>query len=247
MDALDKGGLLKTALSRLLLFMTLTAAVSASAHIFSRRPGGAGIPGLLQDLGGQQVYKAPVRINGAPALLEVTGFDDPQNRRAAQIGAALQLALPGPGSDSLHMIEGAGTVTRLLLLRPGGGDMTLAVTIEQTAAAFRQGRDAAALRSTDSPLPLYPGATLGLHAENEDTGLRFVTQMAMADATQVAAFYQSSLLAAGWRPAFPGADSRAGLFFLRENALCMVLVSPARTAASTHITLLHKPLRSPSP
>jgi hypothetical protein len=246
-DALDKGCLLKTAFRCLLLFMTLTAAVSASAHIFSRRPVGAGIPALLQDLGGQRVYNAPVRINGEPGLLAVTGFADPQHRRMAEIAAALQLGAPRPEYDSLHIIERAGTVTRLLLLRPGGGDMTIAVTIEQASAAFRQGRDAAARRSPDSPLPLFPGATPGLHAENEDTGLRFVTQTATAAAPRVAAFYQAALLAAGWQQAFTGDGLRPGLLFLRENALCMVLISPASAAAATHITLLYKPMKSPSP
>lgn len=243
---MDKGGLLKKAALSLWLYVVLAAAVPAFSSIFTRRPAGGDIVGWLRTLGGQSAYTTPVRINGAPAVLTVTGFDDPQNSIASEIGAVLSLHPLSPGGDSLYVIERPGTVTRLLLLRPARGNKTMAVTIEQTAAAFHQRQHDPVRQPPDSPLPLFPGATAGLCAKNEDTGLYFAILTASVEPSSIADYYRSSLAAAGWLPAFPEADSRSGLILLRKNALCMVIISPSNDAATTRITLLYKPFQSPS-
>lgn len=241
---MDKGCLLKSVAFRLMLLIILASAFSASARIFSRRTAGDDISALLQEIGGRCAYRAPVRINGSPSLLAVIGFDDPHNLRMAEIRAALQLDATATGIDTLHIIEHAGKVTRLLLLRPAGGDQTLAVTIEQTVAAFRQSR--ADVPRGMCPLPVYPGATPGLQAENEETGLFFTSMTSVADPLRIAAFYQASLAAAGWVPAFPESGPHSGLLFLKKNALCMVLIIP-EGESTARITLLHKPFKDLQP
>ncbi len=241
---MDKGDLLKPAVRCLFPLLVLAVAVPATARIFTRRPAAGDVAGLLQTLGGRQGYRAAVRINGTPAVLTVTGFDDPHQRGARDILAALQLDRPPEGRDSLHHHERDGMVTRLLLLQPGAGGQTLAVTITQTADAYRQHR--LPEQRDFRPLPLFPGATPGFFAENEDTGLFLGTLTTAADPPAIAAFYQRSLAAAGWQPVFPGADPLSGLLFLRENGLCMVLISPREQTPGSRLTLLHKPLKRAS-
>lgn len=242
MDAMDKGGLLKAALAILLL---LAAAVTAvQARVFSRRVAGDDVPAFLEQLGGQTAYRAPVRINGESARLQVIGFDDPNHTRVAEIRAALKLAAPASGADALYTIAGADRVTRLLLLRPDGGAQTLALVIEQSADAFRRRRAGHGSTSRVLPLPVYPGSTPGLLAENEDTGVVFGTFTAPAAPEQVAAFYHAALAAAGWQPMFADADPSGARFYLRRNAICFVLATPA--SSGSHISLLHKSLKNPT-
>jgi len=238
----DKGGLLKAALAVLLLLVA--ASVVSQARVFSSRSAGDDIPGFLEQLGGQTAYRAPVRINGAAATLQVIGFDDPRDLRAAEMRAALKLAPAASGGDALYTLAGAGRVTRLLIFRPGGTAQTLAVVIEQSAEAFRKSRDGgAAARAL--PLPVYPGSTPGLQAENEDTGLSFATFASPAAPEQVTAFYHATLSSAGWEPMFPDADPAGARLYLRRQAFCFVLAAPS--AAGSHITLLHKSLKNPTP
>jgi len=239
---MGKRFLLKTVAYPFLLLIMLASVVSVSARIFSRRPSAGDVTTLFQQLGGQCSYRAPVRINGSPALLSVTGFDDPGNLRSAEIRAALQLDLPAKDVDSLHTIARDGKVIRLLLLHPDGANQTIAVAIEQTAAAFRQSRPG--VSHEGGPLPVFPGATPGLQAKNEDTGLYFATMTAVSDMPRIAAFYHSTLAAAGWTAVFPAGKPHAGWLFLKENAFCMVLIIPSHeTSAATRITLLHKPFK----
>lgn len=231
----------------LCLLLAVAAVTAAEARIFSGRSASHDIPGLLETLGGRVAYSAPVQINGAPATLTVIGFDDPRDTRAADIRAALKLDPPAPGNDALHIITDGDRVTRLLLFRPGDQTVqTLAVLIEQTAAAFRKSRDHSG-GGRVSPLPLYPGARPGLVAGNGDTGLSFATLTADAAPEQVAAFYRTTLMAEGWQPMFPDADAAGSCLFLRENALCYVLITKAEESAVSHITLLHKPLKNSKP
>lgn len=240
---MDKGCLLKTLLAMLLMLVAGTSV--SQARVFSRRVAGDDVPGFLEQLGGRTAYRAPVRINGEDARLQVIGFDDPNDVRAAEIRAALELAPPSAGADALYTIAGTDRVTRLLLLRPGGTGQTLAVVIEQTADAFRRGR-AGVVAARALPLPVYPGSTPGLQAENADTGMAFGAFSAPAAAPeQVTAFYHAALAAAGWQPMFPGADPAGARLYLRRDGLCFVLATPA--ASGSHISLLHKSLKNPTP
>lgn len=241
---MDKGGLLKTFSLGLLLLVAAVTVVEA--RVFSQRVAGDDVPAFLEQLGGRTAYRAPVRINGEDARLQVIGFDDPNDVRAAEIRAALKLAPSASGNDALYTIAGTDRVTRLLLLRPGGSGQTLALLIEQTADAFRRSRDGGGIASRALPLPVYPGSTPGLQAENEDTGMAFGTFSAPAAAPeQVTAFYHTALAAAGWQPMFPEADPSGARLYLRRDGLCFVLAAPA--AAGSHISLLHKSLKNPTP
>ncbi len=241
---MDKGGLLKSVFFVLLLLVA--AATVSQARVFSRRGAGDDVPAFLEQLGEQTAYRAPVRINGQNARLQVIGFDDPNNMRTSEIRAALKLPPAASGGDALYTISGTDRVTRLLLLRPGGGAQTLAMVIEQSADAFRRSRDGGGNPSRALPLPVYPGSTRGLQAENADTGLVFGTFTAPAAAPeQVTAFYHSALAAAGWQPMFPDADPSGARLYLRRDALCFVLASPA--SGGSHISLLHKSLKTPTP
>ncbi len=227
------------------LLLLVAAATVSQARVFSRRGAGDNVPAFLEQLGGQTAYRAPVRINGQDARLQVIGFDDPNNIRTSEIRAALKLPPAAPGADALYTISGTDRVTRLLLLRPGGGEQTLAMVIEQSADAFRRGRDGGVVANA-LPLPVYPGSTPGLQAENADTGLAFGTFAAPAAAPeQVTAFYHTALAAAGWQPMFPDADPSGARLYLRRDALCFVLASPA--SGGSHISLLHKSLKTPTP
>ncbi len=237
---MDKGGLLKAVLGMLLLAAAVT---SVQARVFSQRTAGDDVPGFLEQLGGRTAYRAPVRINGEDAQLQVIGFDDPNDARTAEIRAALKLTPAATGTDALYTIAGPDRVTRLLLLRPGGGTQTLAVVIEQSADAFRRRDGGRAARPL--PLPVYPGSTPGLQAENADTGLVFGTFNALATAPeQVVAFYHAALAGDGWQPMFPDADASGAGVYLRRDAICFVLASPS--AGGSHISLLHKSLKNPT-
>ncbi len=215
------------------------------AIVFTSRPAGADVPGFLQSLGGRTAYQAPVQINGAAATLTVVGFDDPDAVRAGQIRAAL-LPEAEAGGDTMSTLTRPDRVTRLLVLRPGGGDKTLVVLIEQTPDAFRKSRQGKASQ-TAFPLAFYPGSTVGLQAENKDTGVSFTTLSAVAAPGQVAAYYAAGLRSAGWQPMFPGVDTGADLY-LREHALCLVMVTAGSgETAKSHITLLHKSLKTLKP
>ncbi|HAS82638.1 MAG TPA: hypothetical protein DCS43_08210 [Verrucomicrobia bacterium] len=243
MDALDKGGLLKALAGAVFLLLLLGS--RGDSIVFTSRSAEADVLGFLQSMGGQTAYQAPVRINGADATLTVVGLDDPDAVRASQIRAALLPEAIGEG-DALSIITRPDRVTRLLVFRPGDGGKTLVVLIEQTPAAFRQSREGASRRQA-FPLSLYPGSTVGLQAENKDTGVSFATLNAVAAPEQVSAYYASGLRSAGWLPMFPGVDSGADLY-LRENALCFVIVT-AKTGKTgeSHITLLHKSLKNLKP
>ncbi len=240
---MDKGGLLKAALAMLMLLVAAVTAVQA--RVFTQRVASDDVPGFLEQLGGRTAYRAPVRINGEDARLLVIGFDDPNDARAAEIRAALKLAPSTGGTDALYTIAGADRVTRLMLLRPGGIGQTLALVIEQTADAFRRSRDGGGIAAQALPLPVYPGSTPGLQAENADTGMTFGTFSAPAAPEQVTAFYHAALAAAGWEPMFPDADPSGARLYLRRDGLFFVLAAPA--AAGSHISLLHKSLKTPTP
>jgi len=240
-----KGGLL-TRLPRCLTALLLLVVLGTASHarVFTRSVASDDVPAFLEQLGGRTAYRAPVRINGEDARLQVIGFDDPNDARAAEIRAALKLDPSALGADALYTIAGTDRVTRLLLLRPGGGVQTLAVVIEQGADAFRRRRSGGGIAARVLPLPVYPGSTPGLQAENEDTGMIFGTFSAPAAAPeQVTAFYHAALAAAGWQPMFPDADPSGARLYLRRDALCFVLAAPG--ASGSHISLLHKSLKNP--
>lgn len=227
------------------LILLISGVVALEARVFTQRVAGDDVPAFLEQLGGRTAYRAPLRINGEDARLQVIGFDDPNNRRAAEIRAALKLAPAASRADALYTIAGANRVTRLLLLRPGGGAQTLAIVIAQSADAYRRSRDGGGNPGRALPLPLYPGSTPGLQAENADTGLVFGTFTSQAAPAQVSAFYQRTLAADGWQPMFPDADPSGAGLYLRRNALCFVLATPA--SRGSHISLLHKSLKNPTP
>jgi hypothetical protein len=226
--------------------MLVAAATVSQARVFSHSKAGDDVPAFLEQLGGRTAYRAPVRINGQAARLQVIGFDDPNETRTAEIRAALKLPAAASGTDALYTITGTDRVTRLLLLRPGGGEQTLAMVIEQSADAFRRSRDSGGGNPSRAlPLPVYPGSTPGFQAENADTGLAFGTFAAAAAPEQVTAFYHAALAAAGWQPIFPDAEPSGARLYLRPNALCFVLATP--TSDGSHISLLHKSLKNPTP
>jgi len=221
------------------LFLLVAVVTVCHARVYTSRVAGDDVPGFLEQLGGRTAYRAPVRINGQEARLQVIGFADPAGARTAEIRSALKL--PRSNADALYTVKGRDRVTRLLLLRPGGGQQALAVVIEQSASAFQRGRQAAA-PARALPLPAYPGSKPGLQVENADTGLAFATfSSPTAAPEQVLAFYHAALAADGWDPVFPDADPSAARLYLRRQKLCFVLATASPDG--THISLLHKTLR----
>lgn len=243
MDALDKGDLLKFLIALCFFSCLFFLSKPVMGRVFSRRMSDRPLQSAMQTLGGEKAYQARVNVNGVPALLTVTGFDDPRGTVAK---ALLSQWLPSErayAENSLYRFEKEGKDVTLLMLRPGRDATLLVMTLESSLSHAQ--RRAATPKLAEFPLPVFPGSAHGLQVDNEETGLHLLTLTTSAETTRVSSFYRQALTAAGWSPVFPELDATAGQVFLREQAWCMVMALPRRSDGETHITLLYKPLSAP--
>jgi hypothetical protein len=245
-DDLDTGDLLNRLRSTLLLILlAVTAGNLVHARVFSRWKGRSDVVGNLTRLGGTVAYEANIELNGGAGRLTVVGFDDALDTVASQIRRIMNLPERAmtSGNSSVHIMEGAATTHRLVLLRFALAGKALAIDIEQTNADFLASRTPPS-KHRFKALPPFPGSTPKFFAENADTELQIAVNTTFAPAEAVRQFYDQELRAKGWTASLSDAQGNTTSLPLyhRRAELCCVFVAPSESTGIQQITLLHKAL-----
>ena len=229
----------------LCLVLSAMMVVQASARVFWKS--GAASKGFttFATLGGHEVYRATITINGAEGQLRAFRFDQPLNRLTAQLRTRLQAEeLAEDGTLRLATTTLEGMKLRLLVMEPTPGGPTVCFAILQTEAAFQ--RSQTPPRTPAGPITLPPGSAIQFTGSDKNSGFSATIATTGTDPESVYGYYARILDADAWTP--PTARDRNAIplpsgirIFSRPGAICCV--AALRTGEGlTQITLLHKTL-----
>jgi hypothetical protein len=194
----------------------------------------------LAGMGGRRAYSADVVLNGGEGRLEVFRFDDPAPRL---VQALRQSFAPEDESTEGGMItmrlSRDGRVLRLLVVHLFEAGTTLVFTIDQAPEQAALSRHAPAANPLPS-VPAFPGATPHFFARDGNTDTALLVSTTAAPVATVRDFYAANLSLHGWAPALGTSGASDAGVYLRNNALCCLLVAQAPGTGDTRITVLHK-------
>ncbi len=218
-----------------ILALVVTAAAVCDGDVFFRW--GAAKAGVsLDNVGGKDVFVAPVEINGGRADLAVYSWDDDY---ATVVTKVKQSFFAGAGAVfangdelSMGMVSNASSVTRVMVVNLPKG--ILAFRLVQTRAEYEKSRSVPEGRLAG--LPSFPGSVASFRVSNGEAGAGFELSRTVAGAAEVRAFFDSALLAEGWAPMVGAA---AGIYGKGDD-LCMLVVGTSGTGNETTIGLLHR-------
>ncbi len=228
------------------ILLVITAGAIVQGRVFSRWKGSSDVVGNLTRLGGSVAYSSQIRLNGGEGQLTVVGFDDALDTINSKIRQIFELPITDirqGSSSSLHIIRGASTTCRLVLLRLEHTSRVLAIAIEQTHADFLKSK-APPQNNLIKALPPFPGSIPTFFAEDINTKLRVAVGTTTASSEVVRQFYARDLHAKGWTASLSdaqGSTTKMPLYH-RVNEICCVLVTPTENPQTQQITVLHKEL-----
>jgi hypothetical protein len=213
----------------------------------------------------RQIYKAPLTINGARAIMTVHGCNESlailkarlkQNFGSSEKNCFIE-------ADSSFWMFGAvdNRISRLLALALPDPDKSLVFTIDQSPSEFSKSTNI----PSESILPDYPlftGGRLETAIKNEETGTALETMTADAAPDIVLSEVSANLSQQGWKQLYPevrrrsesyggqvpgpgpaansGGQERRFLVFQRGEAVCTLLAGPALHENKTCVTILLK-------
>ncbi|MEI8243886.1 MAG: hypothetical protein WCI17_11505 [bacterium] len=216
------------------LLLALAWPTVLPAEVFMRLGRGAQ---ALEQLGGIQLHRAEVKINGHPGKLVVYGFDTAASQLAPDLRKALPMPELGPGKTMATHVAGGQSATLLLL--PGSGPRNcVAILIEQTADAHRKTKDAPA----EWPGGLaYPEAALLFSAENVQTRTTLAVATT-ADAPEAASGRMDAVLSgAGWARMPPLAATPGLTLYAQGSRICAFSATAGDApGGKTRITVLQR-------
>jgi hypothetical protein len=194
----------------------------------------------LEQAGGRSVYQADVLVNGQPGSLSLLGFDQPAGALAAMLARKLGLPEPAAGgaADGTHLAGvSRGRFLNLILLPGGQPDTTLALLVDQRAAAAprtpAQEIEWPAIPHPVTAAPIFTAVNLASR-----TTLAVARAPAAAEALH--AEMQSLLLGDGWQPAAPRVKNGGLALYSRGHTILMVFTQSSADHEETRITLLQR-------
>lgn len=210
------------------------AAANAQGAVFMRMGRGAQ---ALEQLGGLLLQSTDVRINGQPGRLLIYGFEAAPASLAPDLRKALPLPELAAGASMATHVEN-GQATTLLLLPGAGSRSSVAMLIEQTAAAHRKSQAAPAEWPGNIA---YPGATPFFSAETLQTHTTLAVATT-ADSPVVASTRMDAVLTGeGWARV-PPRTMRPGLtLYMRNGRICLFSATATDdSGGKTRITVLQR-------
>ncbi len=208
--------------------LALGLAAPAGARVFRLFGGTAGPGGGTADPPGwTTLHRAELEINGGRAALTVLGVTLPPAEALETLRAAFAQA---GGRTALAMGERLGwgvafigdRVVRVLVVALEGPRECVVFRLEQGRAEFERSQRGAEARPADATAP---GARTRRLVSDRTNRIEARSIESPAGPAETAAAIERALIAEGWRPALPGADSAGA--YLRGGDVCVVRVVAA--------------------
>ncbi len=221
----------------LILLLALTPPGAVDARVFARwRAAAGGFDDGIRTLGGREIYRTAVAVNGVPGMLTVYAHDDAPRTLAHQIEGAWPEAVLVAGGPMLSgELATPQETVRLVILQPDPLAATMVIAVRQSPEARTE------RPSPDPPseaMPRYPGGEPRFAAQLAASGAAYWLVHAEALPATAQAYCRQRLEADGWR-AMPPATGALDMF-ARDAERMLVLVTATATPGEVAISMLHK-------
>lgn len=222
----------------------LITATLTEARVFRRWGRHTDAAAMVQALGGEPAYRAPVTINGIQGTLGVFSFSEPIQPCLQRLLSALQPGTPAPRDAAL-----SATFTRekehvrLVAFSQGEGDAARTIVFLTSVPADKRNAiqappDAYPVKA----IPVFPGSRLLFTASNHETDSHFVFAECDSTPETITGFMATRLKAGQWAPLSPPTGTGSFAMYGRADELCCVYVGPAEGASPVRLGILYKRL-----